>query len=71
MAQRTRPNPEFVASVKRLSMLVQKTAKELGMSPEILATRRELESIARGEADAEVLHGWRHGVVGRDLLAAR
>jgi ribonuclease D len=71
LAQRTRPNPEFVASVKRLSMLVQKTAKELGMSPEILATRRELESIARGEADAEVLHGWRHGVVGRDLLAAR
>jgi ribonuclease D len=49
---------------------VQKKAAELNLASELLSTRRELESIARGETTAEVLHGWRREVVGRELLAA-
>lgn len=67
---RTRPDPELQARVKHLSTLVMKRATELGIAAEVLATRRELESIARGEQTAEVLGGWRREVVGLELLAA-
>lgn len=67
---RTRPDPEQQARVKELSTLVNKRATELGVAAEVLATRRELESIVRGERTAEVLSGWRREVVGADLLAA-
>jgi ribonuclease D len=56
--------------VKNLASTVQKKAAELNLASELLSTRRELESIARGETTAEVLHGWRREVVGRELLAA-
>jgi ribonuclease D len=56
--------------VRRLSAIVQKRAGELGLAAEILATRRDLESIVRDEQDADVLQGWRRTVVGQDLLAA-
>lgn len=69
-AQRVRPDPEFQARVKLLSGIVQKKAGELEIAAELLATRRELESIARGETTAEVLRGWRRNVVGAELLAA-
>jgi ribonuclease D len=70
LAQRPRPDPELLARVKRLGAVVQKRAGELQIAAEILATRRELESIARGETSAEVLSGWRREVVGESLLAA-
>lgn len=67
---RSRPDPEIQAKVKRLSSIVQRRATEMGIVSEVLATRRELESIARGGSNAEVLQGWRHTVVGAELLAA-
>lgn len=67
---RPRPDPDFLARVKQLSAMVQKRAGELGLAPEVLATRRDLESIARGETTADVLQGWRREVVGKELLAA-
>jgi ribonuclease D len=67
---RTRPDPELQARVKHLSNIVARRATELGIAAEVLATRRELESIARGELGAEVLSGWRRDVVGSELLAA-
>jgi ribonuclease D len=40
------------------------------MSPEVLATRRDLERIAAGRQDTPVLSGWRRPVLGERLLAA-
>lgn len=68
--QRARPDPALQTRVKALAALVQQKAAELGIASELLATRRELESIARGETTAEVLHGWRREVIGAALLAA-
>jgi ribonuclease D len=67
---RPRPDPAQQARVRHLSAIVQKRAGELGLAAEILATRKDLESIVRGEPDAEVLQGWRRSVVGQELLGA-
>ncbi|MGC4028759.1 MAG: ribonuclease D [Steroidobacteraceae bacterium] len=66
---RPRPDPEKTALVKRLSAVVQTVAGELKLSPEILATRRELEQIASSVTDVQVLRGWRREVIGERLLA--
>lgn len=66
---RARPDPEHMARVKRLSTVVQDTARELALSPEILATRRDLEALAAGQRDVETLRGWRGEVLGPGLLA--
>ena len=70
LASRPRPDPAVQTRVKQLAAIVQKRATELGIAAEILATRRDLESIVRGEPDADVLQGWRRAVVGQELLAA-
>ncbi|MEO6185092.1 MAG: ribonuclease D [Steroidobacteraceae bacterium] len=70
LAQRMRPDAEAQAHLKHLAGIVQKKAAELGLASELLATRRDLESIARGEDTAEVLRGWRRDAVGAELLAA-
>jgi ribonuclease D len=49
---------------------VQKRATELELAAEVLATRRDLESVAHGGTTSEVLRGWRMDIVGRELLAA-
>jgi ribonuclease D len=67
---RPRPDPAQQARVRHLANIVQKRANELGMAAEILATRRDLEAIARGQTDGDVLQGWRRAVVGQELLAA-
>jgi ribonuclease D len=69
-AARPRPDPQLQARARQLSTIVQRRATELGLAAEVLATRRELESIARGEHSAEVLQGWRREIVGEELLAA-
>ena len=67
---RVRPDAQLQARVKNLAGLVQRKAAELDLVPELLSTRRELESIARGETTADVLKGWRRNVIGAELLAA-
>jgi ribonuclease D len=69
-ASRQRPDPELQARVKQLSSIVQKRANELGIATELLATRRDLESIVRHDTSADVLSGWRNEVVGKELIAA-
>lgn len=69
-AARQRPDPELQARVKQLATIVQKRANELGIATELLATRRDLESIVRHDTSADVLSGWRNEVVGKELLAA-
>ena len=48
----------------------QAVAADLGLSPEILATRRDLEQLADGRQDVAVLKGWRRGIIGDRMLAA-
>jgi ribonuclease D len=64
-----RPGPEQLRLQKALQKELTTIAVELGIQPEILATRRELSAIARGARDVPALSGWRKGVVGEKLLA--
>ena len=67
---RLRPDPLKTALVKKLGALNQAVAADLGLSPEILATRRDLEQLADGRQDVAVLKGWRRDVIGDRMLAA-
>jgi len=67
---RVRPDPAKTALVKKLGALNQTIAANLGLSPEVLATRRDLELLADGRRDVAVLRGWRRDVVGDRMLAA-
>lgn len=69
-AQRRRPAPEQTEAVRRLAQLTQETGRELGIAPELLATRREMERLVAGERDAAPLAGWRRAVIGERLLSA-
>ncbi len=70
----SRPDPEVTARVKQLGNVLRARATELGLQPEILATRRELEQLVQPDAgdapDLHVLKGWRRSVIGDELLAA-
>lgn len=67
---RARPDPARAALVRKLGTVNQSVAAALGMSPEVLATRRDLEQLADGRRDVAVLQGWRRQVIGEQLLAA-
>jgi ribonuclease D len=67
---RQRPDPVKSALVKKLAAVNQAAATELGVSPEVLATRRDLERLAEGDQDVPALRGWRRAVIGEKLLAA-
>ena len=51
-----------------LMELVKASADESGISPELLATRRELEKLVRGQRQIPVLTGWRYDLAGKKLL---
>ena len=65
-----RPGPEQLRIQKLLQAKLGAVAAELGIQPEVLATRRELVALARGARELPVLSGWRKAVVGEPLLAA-
>jgi ribonuclease D len=67
---RPRPSPEQTALVRKLTTLNQTIAQGLGLSPEVLATRRDIEQLAEGGRDLSILQGWRRTVIGESLLAA-
>ena len=67
---RPRPSAEQMALVKKLGALNQSIAQNLGLSPEVLATRRDIEQLAEGSRDVSILQGWRRSVVGEPMLAA-
>jgi ribonuclease D len=58
------------AALKRLGGIVQEAGKDAGVSPELLATRKELAALMRGDRNVRPLSGWRESVVGRALLSA-
>jgi ribonuclease D len=63
-------DPQRNALVRKLADINHAVAAELELVPEVLATRRELELLADGRRDGEVLRGWRRSVLGERLLAA-
>jgi len=67
---RQRPDPAQSTLVKKLGAVNQAVAAEIGISPEVLATRRDLERLAEGADDIAALRGWRRTVIGEKLLAA-
>ncbi len=71
LEMRQRPDPAKSALVKKLSGGdTRRVATELSISPEVLATRRDLERLAEGGEDIAALRGWRRAVIGEKLLAA-
>lgn len=69
-AESGRPGPAQVRQLKNLQEKLQGIAAELGIQPEVLATRRELTALVRGARELPVLTGWRRTVIGEPLLAA-
>lgn len=70
LPKRTRPEPEFEQAVRHLTELTKKAAAEQELAPEVLATRRDLESVVRKESGAAPLTGWRREIIGNRLLSA-
>jgi ribonuclease D len=65
-----RPTPEQTRRIGRLQHEVRAVATDLGVSPEVLAARREVEALVLGAPGSSVLlRGWRRAVVGERLLA--
>jgi ribonuclease D len=64
-----RLTPEQTATIRRLQDVLQQVAVDAGVTPEVLATRRDLTALVRGARDVPPLSGWRRDVVGERLLA--
>lgn len=66
------PRPEVVdpVEIKRLGKVVENRARELGIAPEILATRKDLTALIRGDRQGRPLTGWRRDVIGTELATA-
>ena len=68
--QLAKPRPPDPKKLGRLAQIVSQTAEELGITAEILATRRDLTAILRGQHDVRPLFGWRKTILGDRLLEA-
>lgn len=63
------PSEAQKALLKRLQARVAAHAAELGVSAEVLASRKDLAACAMGrENESRALAGWRRDVIGKDLL---
>jgi ribonuclease D len=70
LPRRQRREPADNDLVRKLSQVTQQAGRELGIAPEILATRRELERLVAGARDGAPMSGWRQAVIGNRLLQA-
>lgn len=70
LRQESRPDAVDPAQLKRLGKVVEEVARSLAITPEILATRKDLVSAIRGEEGLRPMAGWRRTVIGESLLAA-
>jgi ribonuclease D len=68
--RRGRPEAAETELLRKLSQLTQQTGRELGIAPEILATRRDMQRLVNGARDGGPLTGWRRAVIGERLLQA-
>ena len=64
-----RPTPEQTRRIGQLQQQVKDTAASLGINPEVLATRRDVEGMVLGAPEhSPLLRGWRREVIGQRLL---
>ncbi len=62
-------NQQHEAIVDILSALVRIRAEENSLNPNILATRKDLETLLFNEdEDCPLLHGWRYSMAGKELV---
>jgi len=65
-----RPSNQQQSQVARLMQLVRSTAERINVSPELLATRRDMEQLVYFGKTEHLQQGWRKAVIGDVLLAA-
>jgi ribonuclease D len=66
----SRPTPEQTRRIGALQQRVRDRAAALGINPEVLATRRDVEALVLGPRESSALtRGWRREVLGEELLA--
>jgi ribonuclease D len=66
-----KPTPEESARAAKFMAAVRDAATNLGIGAEVLATRRDIESLAAGSVEPEsspLLRGWRRAVIGEQLV---
>ena len=66
----SRAGPEQLRRLKVLQQRLLTVAGDLAIQPEVLATRRDLAALLRGERELPILSGWRRTIIGEPLLAA-
>jgi ribonuclease D len=64
-----RPDPRQLALVTKLMGFTRAEAEQLKISPETLATRRDLEQLVFAGRAERLLQGWRREVIGERLVA--
>jgi ribonuclease D len=64
-----RLSPLQDALLDAMMAVVRVSGAENALNPAILASRKQLEQLANGAPDSEVLHGWRGQLVGKRLQA--
>jgi ribonuclease D len=56
------------ALIDALMALLRKSCDEQSITPSAVATRKDIESLVRGQ-DCALLHGWRYKIIGQTLQA--
>jgi len=65
--KRIKPTPDQSALVDVMMALVRMSGEQNDLNPAVLASRKQLEQLVRGETDINVLQGWRKKFVGEQL----
>lgn len=66
--QPPRPEPEQLALVNKLMKFTRSHAQQLSISPELLATRKDVERLVYAGRTGHLLRGWRREVIGVALV---
>jgi ribonuclease D len=70
LERRPRVRMDVDAVTDMMSAVVRTRAREYGIAVPVLASRKEMESLARGDReDSALLKGWRRSHIGEELLA--
>lgn len=69
VVRRPPPSAADKALVAELAAIIRRRAEELGIEPELIASRKELRQAVAGDATLKALSGWRGEIVGRELAA--
>ena len=56
------------ARVKACSRIIRAKADELGIAPEVLGSKRDIQALLKGDAAARLASGWRRELFGDELI---